>query len=106
MDIAILTSIAVAALAGLCTGFGRWWQETLISACIAFPLAASAVFAFTLETPSYFDKLGWLLMTFLYSFLCSFVAWGLASSHFALAWLHRKLTLVRADAQKAARRST
>ena len=107
MSIAILTSVALAALAGLSVGFRRWWQEAMIAACVVVPLTASVVFTVTLDTPSYFDKLGWLFITFLYSFLCAFIAWGIAAgTHFGLTWLYRKLTLVRADAQKAARRST
>jgi hypothetical protein len=106
MSTAILTSAALACLIGLITGFTRWWQEAAIVACAAVPLAASAIFAVSLVT-SYLDTLLWMLHTFFYSFLCAFFAWGVAAgTHFGVTWAYRKLTLVRADAQKAARRST
>jgi hypothetical protein len=98
MSIAILTSIGLATLLGLSAGFRRWWHESMIVACLVVPLAASGVFAVTLDTPSYFDKLGWLLITFFYSFLCAFIAWGTSAGiHFGVSRLYRKLTVVRAD---------
>jgi hypothetical protein len=107
MSIAILASMGLAALVGLSIGFRRWWHESMIVGCLVVPLLASGVFAVTLGTPSYLDKLGWLLITFFYSFLCASLAWGTAAGmHFGATWVYRNLTLVRAAAQKAAGRST
>ena len=93
MSIAILTSMGLAALLGLSAGFRRWWHESIIVACLVVPLAASGVFAVTLDTPSYFDNFG-LAATHLLatSFLCAFVAWGTAAGvHFGATWLYRKV---------------
>ena len=69
---AIVVAVLLALVAGAITGFGKWWQESLLLSALVVPLIGALV-AWALIS------LGWAFLTFFWSFLAAFICWGVAA---------------------------
>jgi hypothetical protein len=79
MNTTVLISVGLASIAGLLVGFNKHWKVACLVVCLAVPAALSVAFALQLDAPTLFDKAGWALITFVYAFVCAFVAWGVCA---------------------------
>ena len=72
MTAAIVATVLVALAAGAITGFGKRWEESLLSSGLVAPLIG-AVVAGVMHS-------WWLgVLTFFWSFLAASIIWGLAA---------------------------
>lgn len=84
--------VALAALAGLVFGFGRYWEHACLFACLWVPLATSAIYAAVSNT-SLGAALMWGLILFLGEIVSTFIAWGISAGiHHGTYKLYCKLT--------------
>ncbi|HET7365589.1 MAG TPA: hypothetical protein VFJ70_18625 [Burkholderiales bacterium] len=70
--------VAVAALAGLVFGFGRYWENACLLACLWVPLASSVIYA-AVFVPTLAGALMWAVILFLGEIVASFITWGLGA---------------------------
>lgn len=90
MSGAIILSVIFAAVIGAATGFRRWWHESLLLSVLAIPFTVSVISMLRLEEPF---SIGWVLLTFLWTFLCASLAWAAAAGiHHGLFRLYVRLT--------------
>jgi hypothetical protein len=84
--------VVLAPLAGLLFGFGRYWENACLFACLWVPLAASMIYA-AVYVPSLAGALWWGLILFLGEIVATFIAWGIgACIHHGAYKLYCKLT--------------
>jgi hypothetical protein len=87
--------IALAALAGLAFGFGRYWENACLFACLWVPLASSMIYA-AVFVPTLAAALMWGVILFLGEMVSTFIAWGTSAAvHHAIYKLYCKLRLTR-----------
>ncbi len=87
--------VALAALAGLGFGFGRYWENACLFACLWVPLASSMIYA-AVFIPTLTAALMWSVILFLGEMVSCFIAWGISATiHHAMYKLFCKLRLAR-----------
>ena len=69
MTAAIVVAVLLGFVAGGITGFGKWWEESLLLSGLVVPLIGAAA-AWALSS------LGLAMLTFFWSFLAASISWG------------------------------
>jgi hypothetical protein len=72
MTVAILVAVLLAFAAGAITGFGKWWEESLLLSALVVPLIGAAL-AWALIS------FAGALVTFFWSFLAASISWGVGA---------------------------